>query len=417
MQEGTAEAQDSRPLQRHDTVGEASHVKVCMVHNAYASHSGEETVVEAVQRVLEHNGHEAICLYRSSAEISRMFLGRARAFVGGVCGWSGQRAMRRIIGERSPDVVHVHNVFPLISPTVVRECSRARVPVVMTVHNYRLVCPNGLHMVNGQVCEKCCGGREYWCALRNCTGNLPKSIGYALRNYVARKRRLFLDNVTVYAALTEFQRQRLIAAGFPGDRIEVIPNMAAPVETDAGTRLGDYVGYVGRISPEKGLPVLMAAARKCPDTVFKAAGSYDRMPDLPSQAPPNFEFLGHLNAEALGEFYRECRIVVLPSTCFEGFPGVLAEAMLHAKPVVCSRIGGLPEIVDDGMTGMLFEPGNAEELAEKIRFLWEQPDLCCKMGQAGREKALREYSPDRYYERLMAVYRRAISLQSHVRAS
>ena len=385
-------------------------VRTVVVHNAYGSFSGEEAVVEGTKRLLRDKGHDVVEFARSSAEIGQMSLGKLRAFFSGVYSGSARRRMRELLTETRPDLVHVHNVYPLISPSVLVECRRAGVPVVMTVHNYRLVCPNGLHMVNGQVCERCCGGREYWCILRNCTGEFLKSVGYALRNWVARKWRLFLDNVTLYAALTEFQRQRLIAAGFPRDRIQVIPNMAAPIKADPETGLGHYVGYVGRISPEKGLPLLMAAARNCLDVVFKAAGTYERMPNLPQQAPANFEFLGHLNAEALAEFYRACRIVVLPSTWFEGFPMVLAEAMLRGKPIVCSRIGGLPEIVDDGVTGLLFEPGNVEELAEKVRCLWDSPDLCRQMGEAGRQKALREYSPDRYYERLMALYQRAIEL-------
>ena len=154
----------------------------------------------------------------------------------------------------------------------------------------------------------------------------------------------------------------------------------------------------------------MAAAAALPQVPFKAAGACDRMPHLLDQAPANFQFLGHMHPSQLPDFYRNCRIVVLTSTCFEGFPTVLAEAMLHGKPVICSRIGGLPEIVDDGATGLLFEPGNSADLAAKIDHLWNRPDLCRQFGQAGREKALREYSAEEYYERLMAVYQKAIAL-------
>jgi len=235
-------------------------------------------------------------------------------------------------------------------------------------------------------------------------------IPCALWNYVARKLRLFLDNVTMFIALTEFMQGRLVAAGHPAERIVVVPNMANATPAEHDCRLGEYVGYVGRVSPEKGLPLLMAAARMCPHVEFKAAGSVGGMTHLVDGAPPNLEFVGQLRKAALEDFYTRSCIIVLPSTWFEGFPMVLAEAMLRGKPIVCSRIGGLPEIVDDGVTGLLFEPGNVEELAEKVRCLWDSPDLCRKMGQAGREKALREYSPDRYYERLMHVYQKAIAL-------
>jgi len=215
----------------------------------------------------------------------------------------------------------------------------------------------------------------------------------------------------MYITLTEFQKKRLIQEGFPADRVRVIPNMVDWNGMKEAKQVGDYVGFVGRISPEKDISTLIKAAEACPDIQFKAAGSYDRMPDTVQAAPENFEFCGYLGKEQLDEFYSNSRIIVLSSVCYEGFPSVLLEAMLRGKPVVCSRIGGLPEIVADGVTGLLFEPGNADDLAEKIQYLWSRPDLCREMGQAGREKALRKYSPEEYYERLMAVYEKAIRVE------
>ena len=152
----------------------------------------------------------------------------------------------------------------------------------------------------------------------------------------------------------------------------------------------------------------MEAARVCDDIQFKAAGSYDLLPHLPGQAPENFEFCGHLNNEQVDKFYANSRIIVLCSICYEGFGLVLLEAMIRGRAVICSRIGGLPEIVEDGVTGLLFEPGKVEDLSEKIRYLWDRPALCQQMGRAGREKAVREYSPKKYYERLIAIYKKAI---------
>lgn len=385
-------------------------MKVLMVHNEYGRFSGEEAVVERTVRLLEEGGHEVIRLSRSSAEIPQMPMGAVRAFLSGIHSRSSVHAMDRLLETHRPDIVHVHNVYPLISPSVLGRCRRAGVPVAMTVHNYRLICPNGLHLKAGLVCERCAGGREYWCLLRNCEENLLKSAGYALRNYVARVRRCFVDNVTLYAALTEFQRRRLIAEGFPPDRIVVIPNMAqVDVQPDsAGT--GEYVGFVGRISPEKGVEDLLEVARKHPLVDFRAAGSPERMPELPARAPGNFRFLGHLGGDDLRHFYADMRMLVMCSTCFEGFGMVMVEAMLAGKPVVCSRIGGAAEIVEDGVTGLLAEPGSVEDLGEKIRYLYERPELCRKFGRAGREKALREYTPQKYYQRLMAMYRKTISI-------
>ena len=134
------------------------------------------------------------------------------------------------------------------------------------------------------------------------------------------------------------------------------------------------------------------------------------MPEMVEKAPGNVSLLGSLDRPSVAALYGQCRLFVLCSTCFEGFPLALVEAMVHGKAVIAPRIGGIPEIVDDGDTGLLFTPGDAEELAEKIRYLWDRPGLCRQLGQAGRDKALREYSPEKYYERLMSVYEEALSL-------
>ena len=385
-------------------------LKVLLAHNEYAEYSGEEAVVEDMCRLLSEQGHDVIQHTRSSAEIAQMRAGEIRAFFSGIYSCSSKNNFRRLLTKHRPDIVHIHNLFPLISPSILTQCRAVGLPVVMTVHNYRLVCPNGLHLARQEICEKCAGGREWWCVLRNCEGSFFKSLGYAIRNYVARKQRLYLDNVTMYAALTEFQRQRLIRDGFPAERIVVIPNMAHSPPQPTPCELGDYVGFVGRISPEKGIPSLLAAARQCRTIPFRAAGGTGRMPELPAQAPANFEFLGHLNRENLSLFYSSSRFNVLCSTCFEGFPQTLVEAMLHGKPVVCSRIGGLTEILEDGVTGLLFEPGNANDLRKKIEYLWDRPSICQEMGQTARRKALREYSAESYYQRLMAMYARALTL-------
>lgn len=382
-------------------------MKVLLVHNAYGCYSGEEAAVDAVRQALLAHGHEVAGFFRGSEEIPRMFLGSLRAFFSGLHSGSSARAMDRCLRDFRPDIVHIHNLYPLISPSVLGVCRRAGVPAVMTLHNYRLACPSGLHLSAGQVCEKCSGGREYWCALRNCQGSPVKSLGYALRAYAARKRRDFLDHVTVYAALTEFQRRRLIAEGYPPERIVVTGPVMAPQAAPATVPLGDSVGFAGRISPEKGIAVLRSAAALCPDIPFKAIGDGPLLSNATLTAPPNLEFLGFQHGQAREGFYDRFRVLVLPSLCFEGFPAVLLEAMRRGKPVVCSRIGGLPEIVEDGATGLLATPGDADDLARKVRRLWDDGGLCRRLGEAGRRKALGQYSPEASYRRLAAVYEQA----------
>jgi len=382
-------------------------MRICVVHNEYGRPSGEEMVVNNIACLLRERGHDVISFGRSSNEISNMFWGNIRAFFSGIYSWSSKRKMAELISKEKPDIIHVHNVYPLISPAVLSVCRRAGVPVIMTVHNYRLVCPNGLHLANGQVCEKCRGGREYWCVLGNCENNFFKSTGYAVRNYFARKLRLFRDNVDIFICLTEFQKARLIAEDFPADQCIVIFNMVDEPNEDSNYNLGDYVGFVGRISPEKGISTLLAAAKKLPDMPFKAAGEYDPASPFLKSASANFQFCGYLRSNDIKDFYQRSRFVVLPSICFEGFPMMILDAMLRQKPVICSRIGALPEIVEDGITGLLFNPGDENDLAEKISYLWKRPQLCRTMGKAAREKVLQNYSKEKFYEQLMMAYERA----------
>lgn len=370
-------------------------------------------MVDGIDRLLKERGHTPVLVSPSSNEIQPRRLGLARAFFAGIYNPAWCRKTRALLRDIRPDVVHIHNLYPLLSPSILPELRRARVPVVMTVHNYRLVCPNAFFWSGGTVCERCSGGKEWWCILRNCQDSFFKSVGYSARNYFSRINGYYLDNVTVYAALSDFQKGILVREGFPRERILVIPNMTRlpePGPGDARAATGDYVGFVGRISPEKGLEVLLGAASLCKEIPFRIAGSEEEAAGLPAGAPENVRFCGALRGEELERFYRHSRVIALPSLWYEGFPNVVIEAMARGKPVICSDIGGLREIVDEAATGYLFQPGNPARLAERIRRLWQSPETCRAMGERGREKARSEYSPDKYHERLMHLYATAIRL-------
>jgi glycosyltransferase involved in cell wall biosynthesis len=385
-------------------------MKVLLIHNKYGIISGEELMIKRTVALLRQRGHRVDCLLEDTVPSNAGLLAKERAFVSGIYSLKGVRKVNHWVRTFRPDIVQVQNLYPSLSPWVLPAIRQEGIPVVMCCANSRLVCPNGLLLSHGQVCERCIGGREYWCILRNCEDSLSKSVGYALRNFAARKRRLYHDNVTLYYALTVFQKRKLVEGGFPAERLEVIPNMVETSKSLGKVPLGNYVAFAGRGSPEKGVTTLLQAARDCPQIPFQLAGDFWRMPGVEKGKPANVELLGHLQGPRLDDFFKNCRFLVFPSICYESFGLVVIEAMLHGKPVVCSRLGGLPEIVDDGVNGLLFEPGDAVDLAARIKWLWSRPDLCVEMGKAGREKVLREYSPPRYYERLMQVYRRALEL-------
>lgn len=366
-------------------------MRIAVVHNGYGKPSGEEAVVETQTALLRAHGHEVVRFERSSAEIETMRFGKLRAFFGGIYNPATRRAFARFLRRERPDLVHIHNLFPLISPSILAECRE--VPAVMTLHNYRLICPNALLMRDGSVCHECFGGHEYRCLLRNCEGHLGRSLGYALRTAFARRSGL-LDNVRRFVCLTEFQRDLFVNEGFPAERLVVIPNPIPPSWLDVPAHEGgEFVGYVGRVSPEKDVPTLLEAARRLPGVPFKIAGSHWRMPELKRAAPPNVEFVGHLGAGALREFYRRMRLLVFATRCYEVFPVTLLEAMAQGLPIVCARIGGLPEIVE----GAFYEPGNAAELAARIQETWNHH-------QSARERALAKYHPEQVIKEMFLLY-------------
>jgi glycosyltransferase involved in cell wall biosynthesis len=384
-------------------------MKVIQLHQRYRSRGGEDVMVDATAAVLRERGVDVRLVTRDSRDL-KSFPARLRAFATGVYSFAAGREMAALLARERPDLVHIHNLHPLFSPSVIRAARRAGVPVVMTCHNFRLVCPTGMHIRRGQVCERCLGGREHWCALLNCQGNLFESVGYAVRNAVHRRLRLFTDQVTLFLAISRFMRDRLEAAGLPAARLAVVPNMvrlpAAPVE--AG-RPGGYVAFAGRFGPEKGIDTLVEAARRA-GLPLRLAGDPAGLPGIARRAPAGTVFAGLLSPAEMARFYRGARFVAVPSRCLEGFGLVAAEAMSHGLPVVASRIGGLAEVVGDGATGLLVEPGNAEELAAAMRRLWDDPELCRRLGAAGRAKAAREYSPEVFFDRLTSAYQHALAM-------
>jgi len=391
-------------------------MQIVLTHNAYGKFSGEEAAVENLKDLLKSRRQQVCTFERSSEEIDDMPGGKLRAFLGGIYNPFSRKQFVRFLKAHKPDLVHIHNLYPLISPSILPECKRQSVPVVMTVHNFRLICPNGLFFTRGRLCHRCVGGREYHCILNNCENSVFKSTGYALRTFVARMFRLYKKNVDYYICISSFQKRVLVREGFPSDRIRVIPNPISITDADQSRALNEspsvdcgYVAYAGRIESGKGIFTLLEAASALPDVSFKIAGDCTNAGAILQKSPENVEFVGFLKGEALSRFYRNCSMFVFPTCFYEGFPTVLVEAMQHKKAIVCSNIGGLPDIVETGRNGLLFETGNGEDLADKIQMLRDDPALRDQLGQGGFDKVHNAYHPDTIYRQLMEVYQAVVA--------
>lgn len=382
-------------------------MKILFVHNQYKKRSGEEEALDNLSWLLRGAGHEVEWFTRSSSAIESSRLLKAKALFSGIHNPFAAEDLRKALTRSRPELVHVQNLFPLLSPAVLKVCKDEGIPVVMRCPNYRLTCPTGLHLSNGVVCQKCAGpGREINCVIRNCEDDLPKSLGYAARSAFARVTGAYRKYVDGFIVLSEFQKSRFIDAGIIEERIHIVPNVARipSAEFDLPP-IDGRITFIGRVSPEKGIDEFIEVARKLPNRDFSVAGGGDYLPVVRERAPANVRFFGHLDSKDLDNVFRESRIVLCPSKWFEGFPNVIAQAMARRRPVVSSRIGAIPEIVEHGKTGVLCEPYDIDALSRAVEFLMGNYDTCCDMGENARKQAEVRYSETAVYDALTNAYR------------
>jgi len=382
-------------------------MKILFLHNHYGGHSGESTVLDVQEALLKKHGHLVRRYTRSSAELKTMRFGAARAFFLALYNPASVREVRNIIREYAPDVVHVHNLYPLISPAVLRCVRDEGVPVLMTVHNYRLVCPNGLFYNRHGICERCAGGREWNCVACNCEESLPKSIGYAARNAFARVRGHYVENVDAFLCLTDFQKDKLVRNGFMERKCHVLPNFmdfssqASPGREEPSGDFGFL--FIGRLNRQKGIDIIIESARRCPEITFRLAGSVDAGFIDTGKLPGNVQLLGVINEEGKLRELRRARALVFASRSYEGFPMVFLEAMQQGLPVIAPRLAGYPEIVREGKNGWLFSPEDPADLARTVRHIMENPREAASFGSEGYEILCRDYSSEVWYRQYMDV--------------
>ncbi|WP_456376526.1 glycosyltransferase family 4 protein [Lutibacter sp.] len=386
-------------------------MKILLIHNKYGKFSGEEAVVESQIKLLRANGHQVITYFRSSEELEEMPNGKLKAFFSAFFNPNSITDVKELIRKVKPNLVHIHNLYPLISPAILPVIKKMGFPIAMTVHNYRLLCPNGLFFNKGEICEKCIGtGKELNCIINNCEGSILKSTGYALRNFWARTRNYYKYNVDSFLCLTEFQKNKLVVNGFSAAKCRVIPNFynkeIKKLEIDSSKR--NYVAFAGRLSPEKGIRDLLEAARKLPNIPFKLAGGVREGYLDELDIPENVTLVGMLNAREFSDFYKNARFFILTSICYEGFPMVFPEAMAHQLPIIAPNMAGYPEIVEENKNGLLFNPGNTKALASAIQELWDNHKRCKEMGENGFKKVKKQYSANAYYQKLISAYQRLL---------
>ena len=380
-------------------------MRVLLVHNAYREPGGEDAVVAAEHALLAAHGHE-VALFTASNEAVGGALSRLKVAWRAPYSAAARDALAARIAAFSPDVVHVHNFFPLLTPSLYDACRAAGVAVVQTLHNYRLLCPVATLMRRGRVCELCLTGSAYQAVLHGCYRE-SRQATLAVARMIERHRRLgtWRTKVERFIALTEFARRKFVAGGLPPERLTVKPNFAAdPGEPAPGRREGAL--YVGRLSPEKGVETLLAAWRSLA-VPLRVVGDGPLAEVLARACPPTVSLLGRLPPAEVGREMARAAFLVVPSHCYEGFPMVVVEAYARGLPVLASGHGALAEVVEDGVTGRHVAPADAADLAAKAAWAAANPETLAAMGRAARARFRARYDAPRNHERLLAIYGQA----------
>ena len=381
-------------------------MRVMLLHNTYQHPGGEDQVFAAEGALLEERGHDVERFTISNDLIN----GMSRTALAASTIWNrdSYRTLRARFRATRPDVAHFHNTFPLLSPSALSAARDEGVPVVQTLHNYRLLCVNALLFRDGHICNDCLGHRVPWQGVAHGCYRGSRLASGAVATMIAlhRARGTWMNDVDVYIALTEFARRTFIAGGLPADRIVVKPNFVHP-DPGLGDASGNFALFVGRLVPEKGIRTLIDAWQHIGVKVpLRIVGDGPLAPEVAAAAAQcaGITWLGrHPRAEVLA-LMRAATLLIFPSTWYEGFGMTVAEALAVGLPVVASRVGGMAALIDDGRTGVHFPPGDAAALADRVRWAIDNPARLAEMRLEARAEYLERYTGERNYDLLLGIY-------------
>ncbi len=380
---------------------------IVFAHNFYQQAGGEDAVVAQEMDLLRSAGHKVSLYEKHNDEIKGLWPKMEVAF-STVYSKKSRNNFEKYLESRSPDVVHVHNFFPLLTPSIYDACRALDIPVVQTLHNFRITCAGGLLMRDGAVCELCINRSPYQAVKYRCyRESVFGSTVLAHMISTHRKKQTWSNKVDRIIALTDFSRSKYVAAGVAAKKIVVKPNFindpfsGGTIEFPA-SRNGAL--YVGRLSAEKGIDVLISAWKHI-DEPLRIVGDGPLRTLVEDCGLDNVHYLGKLPHDKVSEEMMRASFLVMPSIWYEGFPMVLVEAFAHGLPVVASNIGNLAEIIDDKETGFLFEAGNSGALYAVVNSMLEDSAMLPASQALARETFVKKYAPETNLKLLLEIYR------------
>ncbi|MEE9290174.1 MAG: glycosyltransferase family 4 protein [Alphaproteobacteria bacterium] len=385
-------------------------MRILLVHNQYQQPGGEDVVFALEAALLRERGQEVLEYVVRNEAISRISMpGTA---INAIWSRRSYQEIRKMTRRVRPQLVHFHNTLPLVSPAGYYAARAEGAAVVQTLHNYRLLCPSATCFRNGKVCEDCLGKSLPWPGVvhgcyrqsRAATGVVAAMLG------VHRALGTWSKAVDVYIALTRFARRKFIQGGLPADRIAVKPNFVSDsaVKRESGAVRREGALFVGRLSAEKGIGTLLQAWRDMA-VHLRIVGDGPLADSIRRCDDQAVKGLGRKTRPEVTKEMRRAAFLVMPSEWYETFGLTIVEAFAQGLPVIASRLGAMAEIIEDRVTGLHFTPGDAEDLAAKVRWAAEHPDEMRRMGANARRAYEQKYTPEANYRQLMAIYQEAMA--------
>ena len=392
-------------------------VKILLVHNFYGSTapSGENTAFTSEANLLRNHGHSVVEFTRNSDELLRHNLyGKVRGAFSTVWNPASLRKLKSALRENRPDIVHIHNTFPILSPSVLYATSELNIPTVLTLHNYRIGCSAATALRRDEPCTLCLDTKSvvpalrYGCYRNSRIATLPVSLMIALHN----AKKTWEKNVDAFITLTEFQKEKMVGFGIPERSLFVKPQfLENPPQPIPWQRREAKAVFIGRLYAAKGIHVLINSWIKWGKTAppLEIIGDGPIKDELlnmvgKSEAAGSIFFLGNLSHTETMKRLSLAQLLILPSICFEGFPMVVQEAYAHGVAIAASNIGSLPHLIAENRTGVLFTPGNAESLLASVQKLLADTSALCTMGEQAKQEFDSKYTSGRNYEILMRIY-------------
>ena len=402
-------------------------MRIVMANNYYYLRGGAERVLFEEKQLLQKNDHHVIVfsqahLSNEHSEYANYFapfvdwrssglVNKIPTAINIIYNCRSRRAFLRLVEDAKPEIVHAHNIYGGLTTSILDASEKKGVPVIITLHDYKLICPAYLMLNRGNICEDCKGRKFIYCLINRChKENLAASLVYCVESYFNKWLRKY-DRIRYLICPSLFSLRKHADSGMPEEKLVHIRNFVNITDYKPNYQKGDYVLFVGRLSKEKGVLTLLEAVKRLriPIRIVGDGPLKDKYEAyIKDKGMAHVIFDGYRSGVELRSLFQNSAFLVFPSECYENAPMTILEAFAYGKPVIGSRIGGIPEMIEPNKTGLLFTPGDADELHQCINALWTKSSLVLDMGRAARRKVEEEFSPDAHYEKLMETYRNAM---------